>query len=363
MFDFLRRKKPAAENTFKVCVERFWSWFASESEQMLAAIDEKRCGDIAEAVSRNVDQLGGGFGWVFGPGEGGARHSFTLTGEGVVERQILAQYWESRAPKLPGWCFYSSRQASLEQPTWEIEMDGETFKPSAFWCSVFVDEQEEKFDITVWHPLFSKLPKDDQFRILFIVLDELFGEFGTQRWLGEIKMADDRLAESMPIAELRDFVNAETSKRDWKLIPPGERVSLFRFGEADEFPRGDVLTWTTTVPSLLHEFFDTKGKPADLLKGSGAEFLFVTIPKEMLPRGGEVDARFEIEEAFDKALKSAQSGTVVGGSLGPNGGYIDVLIFDGSKSVEIIKSVMSQLSMPKDASVFRFCKPRGPKLA
>jgi hypothetical protein len=308
MFEFLRRKKPATDNTFKVRVERFWDWFASESESMLAAIDDKRCGDLAEQVSRNVDALGGGFGWVFGPGDGGARHSFTLTGEGVVERQILAQYWESRAPKLAGWCFYSSRQPSVVQPSWEVKMEGEIFKPSAFWCSVFIDEQEEKFDITVWHPLFAKLPKEEQFRILFIVLDELFGEFGTQRWLGEIKMADDRLAESMPIAELRDFVTAETEKREWKLIPPGECVSLFRFEEPDDFPRGDVLTWTTRVPSLMHEFLDTKGKPTDLIEGSGADFVFVTIPKEMLPKGGEVDARFEIEDAFENALQSAQAG-------------------------------------------------------
>lgn len=242
-------------------------------------------------------------------------------------------------------------------------MDGETFKPSAFWCSVFVDEQSEKFDITVWHPLFAKLPKEEQFRILFIVLDELFGEFGTQRWLGEIKMADDRLAESMPVAELRDFVTAETAKREWKLIPPGERVSLFRFEEPDDFPRGDVTTWTTRVPSLIHELFDTEGKPADLIAGSGADFVFVTVPKEMLPKGGEADARYEIEESFENALLSAQSGTVIGGSLGPNGGYIDLLIFDGSRSLEIITSVMRQIGMPKEASVFRFCKPYGPKLA
>ena len=69
--------------------------------------------------------------------------------------------------------------------------------------------------------------------------------------------------------------------------------------------------------------------------------------------------RFPLKDA----LVSAQSGMVLGGSLGPNGGYVDVRIRDGSRSIEIIKSVMRQLGMPKAASVFRFCKPRGPKLA
>ncbi len=363
MFDLFRGKKQITENTFKARVERFWTWFASESERMLSTIDDKRCGDLTDSVSKQVDEFGPGFGWVFGPGENGARHSFTLTGEGVIERQILAQYWQTRAPKLPGWCFFNSRQAATGTPTWKINMGAETFEPAAFWCSVFINEQAEKFNITVWHPLFAKLPKDEHFRILFIVLDELFGEFGTQRWLGEIKITDARLAESMPVVELRDYVQAESARREWKLLPPGECVSLFRFEEASDFPRGDVLTWQTVVPSLVHELFDTDGKPSALLEGSGAEFVFVTVPIEMLPRGSEVEVRGNIEDALDSALKAAFSGMVAGGSLGPSGGYIDALIFDGRKSVEIIASVMHQLSMPKDAAVFQFAKPHGPKLA
>ena len=277
---------------------------------MLSTIDDKRCGDLQGGVSKHVDELGPGFGWVFGPGEDPARHSFTLTGEGVVERQILAQYWQSRAPQLPGWCFYSSRQPSHDAPTWKINMGGESFEPTAFWCSVFLNEQDEKFDITVWHPLFAKLPKDEHFRILFIVLDELFGEFGTQRWLGEIKISDERLSESMPVVELRDYVNAETARREWKLIPPGENCSLFRFDTAKDFPRGDVLTWTTVVPSLVHELFDSEGKPPDLLEGTCAQFLFLKLPLEMFPRGREVSVRGEIEDELHAALKAAASGMV-----------------------------------------------------
>ena len=244
-----------------------------------------------------------------------------------------------------------------------MKMGGETFEPAAFWCAVFINEQVEKFDIAVWHPLFARLPKDEHFRILFIVLDELFGEFGTQRWLGEIKITDARLAESMPVVELRDYVQAESARREWKLIPPGECASLFRFEEARDFPHGDVLTWHTTVPSLVHDLFDTNGNPSDLLDGSGAEFVFVTVPIEMLPSGREVEVRGKVEDALDSALKAASSGMVVGGSFGPSGGYIDVLIFDGRKSVKIIAAVIRQLSMPEGAAVFSFSKAHGPKLA
>lgn len=112
VFAFLRRPKPAAEDSFKSRVDQFWKWYASASARLLAAIDDKRCGDLAEEVSEHVDLLGPGFAWVFGPGAVGARHSFTLSGEGVVDRQILTRYWHKRAPKLEGWSFHSSRLAA-----------------------------------------------------------------------------------------------------------------------------------------------------------------------------------------------------------------------------------------------------------
>jgi hypothetical protein len=79
MFDLFRRARPVIEDTFKARVDRFWKWFVSNSEAMLSTIDDKRCGDLQDDVSRQVDGLGPEFGWVFGPGENGARHSFTAS--------------------------------------------------------------------------------------------------------------------------------------------------------------------------------------------------------------------------------------------------------------------------------------------
>ena len=58
MFDLFRGKKQITENTFKARVERFWTWFASESERMLSTIDDKRCGDLTDSVSKQVDEFG-----------------------------------------------------------------------------------------------------------------------------------------------------------------------------------------------------------------------------------------------------------------------------------------------------------------
>ncbi len=57
-----------------------------------------------------VNELSPGFAWVFGPGADGIGHSFTLSGEGVIHRQLLALQWLSRAPVINGWTFYAARQ-------------------------------------------------------------------------------------------------------------------------------------------------------------------------------------------------------------------------------------------------------------
>ena len=82
--------------------------YASVADRFYREIEARRCSGLADEVSENVDKHLTYFAWVFGPGAAGKGHSFTLTAEANRHRQFLTQYWQGRAPKLPGWTFYHS---------------------------------------------------------------------------------------------------------------------------------------------------------------------------------------------------------------------------------------------------------------
>lgn len=346
------------EPTFKARVQQFWNWYASVAPRFHQTIDAGKCPMLADEVSNKVDELIPGFAWVFGPGANGRDHSFTLSGEGNLHRQLLAIYWLAHAPSVPGWTFYAARQPGSIKGQ-RMEIGGRKFDPIEFWITPFVNRDEEKLDITVWHPLFDKMPERDRWTVLFLFLDEVLGEYGTQQWIGEIKHDPMRLADSMPLEELNGFLKRVQVEHGWKKLIPGESATGYRCNEQhNRFLRGDIVTGTTVHPLLINEYLKAEGELEDPLKGTGADYVFVAFDAKILPVGNEVNARAEIEDALDQALRSAASGRLLGGALGRQKAYIDLLLFDGATSIEILKGVMQDKSLPKGASINYFAKEK-----
>jgi hypothetical protein len=355
---FKRKSVAAAEVSFKRRVQQFWAWFAGAAPRFYQAIADGRASDLATEVSAKVDEVILGFAWVFGPGENGQGHSFTLSGEGDLHRQLLAIYWQSQAPSLPGWKFYGARQPGSLRGK-QIAISSGKFDPLEFWISPAVNLEAKKFDITAWHPRFDKMTERERGMMVQLFLDEALGEYGTQQWIGEIKLAPKRPANSMPLEELSDFSRRVQSEHGWKKLPPGESSTVYRCKEPrSRFLRGDIVTGTTIHPRLINEYLKAEGELEDPLKGTGADYVFVTFNAQILPAGNESHARGEMEEALDQALRMSASGRLLGGAWGSQNAYIDLLLFDGPASVEIVIGVLRKLRLPAGSSLDYFAREK-----
>jgi len=359
MLSFFKRKSEVAvEPTFKTRVQQFWTWYAEVAPRFYQTIDDGKCPSLAAEVSAKVDEIIPGFAWVFGPGENGQGHSFTLSGEGNLHRQLLTQFWLAQAPSLPGWTFYAARQPCSVRGQ-RLEVGGRKFDPIEFWITPFVNSEEEKLDITVWHPLFDKMQEKERWSVLFLFLDEALGEYGTQQWIGEIKLEPKRLADSIPLEELNEFSQGVQKERGWKKSPPGQSGIVYEIKEQHtRFLRGDIITGGTTHPQLLNDYLKAADELEDPLKGTGADYVFVAFDARILPVGNQAHARGEIEDALDEALKASHSGRLLGGALGRENGYIDLLLLDGAASREIVMGVLRDRNLPAGSSVNYFAKEK-----
>ena len=359
MLSLFRRKSAApAESTFKTRVLQFWDWYTEVSPRFFQTIEAGQCPSLAEEVSVKVDELLPGFAWVFGPGANGQGHSFTLSGEGVLHRQLLSLYWLSRVPALPGWTFYAARQpGSITGKC--IEIGGREFDPLEFWLTPAVARDVEKVDITVWHPMFDRMQEQDRGTVLFLFLDEVLGEYGTEQWIGEIKLNPQRLADSIPLAELPEFLRRVEAEHGWKKLPPGESAVLYRCENPhDRFLRGDIVVGSTMHMQLINEFLKAEGELEDPLRGTGADYVFVTFDRQTLPTDAAVPARGEIEDALDQSLRASATGRLIGGAMGTQNAYIDLLLFDGPASLEIVQQVLRDKSLPAGSAIHYFAKEK-----
>jgi hypothetical protein len=168
-----------------------------------------------------------------------------------------------------------------------------------------------------------------------------------------------RLAESIPLEELRDFTQRVQSETGWKKLPPGEGGVVYRINEQhNRFARGDVIGGTTMHSRLINDYLAAEGEMEDSLAGTGADFVFVTFATKILPQGGEVDGRAKIEDALDNGLKESKSGRLLGGALGTSNAYIDLLLLDGAASIEIVRRVLREQGLPAGSSINYFAKEK-----
>ncbi len=355
---FKKRSAPLAETTLKTRADQFWAWFARSAHRFYETIEAGNCPSLAGEVSDKVGELFPGLAWVFGPGEGSG-HSFTLSGEGVLHRQLFAIYCVSCAPNLEGWTFYASRQPGSIEGI-RMEIGGQKLDPMEFWLTPVVDTESQKIDITVWHPLFDRLSEKERASPLFLFLDEVLGEFGTGQWIGEIKLNNKRLADAIPLKELYEFVKKVETEKGWEKLPPGEAAIVYsRKERANRFLRDDIITGSTMHPNLLTEYYRAEGQLEDPLAGTGADYVFVTIDCAFFRKVEElVNERTAIEESLNQALKKARSGRLLGGAFGSQFAYIDLLLFDGNNSLGIVQSVLREHNLPSGTAINFFAREK-----
>jgi hypothetical protein len=67
-----------------------------------------------------------------------------------------------------------------------------------------------------------------------------------------------------------------------------------------------------------------------------------------LPKGKEVDTRYALAETIGAALQRENSGRDLGGAIGTRRTYLDFVIYDGSRSLEIIREAARSAGIPAD---------------
>jgi hypothetical protein len=233
-----------------------------------------------------------------------------------------------------------------------LEEANEDFKPIEFWLTPRLDPEEEKIDIAVWHPSIQRLPERTRFSALFLILDELLGEYGTQNWIGEIRFSEDHLDRSIPIAELQDVIRDAEQNQGWKKYPPTETYMSYTVNAQDAaWLRGDTVAGTTRCFRLLREYLEAKGPCEHPCPGIGLDYVFVSIPTSHFPKGEEVSARGTIEDEIIDGLEAEASGISLGGATGRKNCYMDFAIYDGERSLDLIRGILRKHGLPRETAI------------
>jgi hypothetical protein len=347
------------QQTFKARVQQFWKWFEAEAPRISRMIDDGHAASLASEMSAHFDAMLAGPAWEFGESTGSEMHELTLTGEGNRHMQFLTAYWKSMAPAIAGWTFHAARQPSKNPGARPLQLGDKEIKLPEFLFAPTINDESQQVDLRLWHPDLSDLPEREQWLAIFIALDELLGEFGVQQWIGAIDLSDKPAKDARSISELPSYIKQVAGKTGWEKQSPLESFTTYEFPQPhNAFPRGDIMIGTTCHPVLLSEYLHAEGEMPDPLENTGADYVWVQLARSVLPEGRETEMRQEIEEQLEQALEQQSAGRLLGGALGAENAYIDLLIFDGANSVGIIQNVLLQRGLHEGASLEYFASSK-----
>ena len=331
--------------TFRERVHEFWNWFPHQADQLTAAVNSDNPKKSLESFFEDVRTKIGGLAWAFGPGSTEDTLSFTVTGEGEKSRQLLAQFWLENAVPVAGWDFYCSRQATPAEHLdgIKIEVGDACIDTTTMLINTEVDDENQVINLQAWHPAFEELDENGRYNIAFLLLDESLGEYGTQSKLGKIELkpsSEDRpLAK--PLASLPGYLETLWADKGWEENSPLETYTGYQAEPTDNFVRSDTIAGYTNVPEVVVAYLDNDGKlDEDPVNGTGASFYFVKLDRGELPEDHDPLAfRTEIETEVARRIAGG-GGYVIGGATGTNYSYVDVVIFDGERSLAAIREAI-----------------------
>lgn len=361
---FLGRKKaePTKGQTLKQRTEGFWKWFSERADRYYQAIEDQTFDDCSKEFIAKIDEFFPGIAWVFGPGPDKVGHSLTITPEGDPYQAIAIAYIIGRAPHLPGWTFYSSRQPSSTFASGHMEIVGEKVSAKEIWVTPQINEEAEEIDLVCWTPVFKDLPEGSRGQITFLWLDEALGELMVTQRLGAIDIHGDSLKDAIPLTELPEFVSQVEREHQWKPCILGEAYSSYRVRERADyeptFLRSDIFTGTSLLHQLSSDHLAEDGKPENKLSAWGVDFLFIAIPAPLFSKGKQIDERGELEDAITEVFTHNASGRVLGGASGNKNLYIDLAIFDGESALTMVTDLLRGHALGKDGKVYFFDKER-----
>lgn len=229
--------------------EAFWRRWGELRGEVRRAIESGDFGDLPNRISGAVEHIADGLTWELGPGDQ-AQHAFCISSNGDPDKRAAIESCLRRGPGVDAeWEYHPARQ-----PVPVEAVDGFSLRfgeSDLTFGDVRVawspDEDRERLDVTVHHPVFAAMPDEARQQAGFVILDNVLGEDGVERWIGGIDWVNEPLEDGKGLRDLRAAVDELASSAT------GDRWAILRGELTDGAPI--FVTLNTALKRVDHPLF------------------------------------------------------------------------------------------------------------
>lgn len=334
------------EAPFLERVDAFWAWFEANERRIHRNMFEAAIVDLGASVDARVDRVSKAIGWSFGAGDRPGEHALVLTPNGSRDLRLLTEIWVSRAPELDGWTVRAARPpADLSRSQYGI---GDTpLDPSA--ARLTVEAVDGAFQVALWHPLFDDAPAAARDDLAQLLVEEALGEDGTLAWLGSASALESAppADDAWTLARLQDEAGDLARASGMPTGPVlGEPVAVELPAPGPlRFPRAALRDVVSRVPWFVREHHARRGRPRDPLRGTGAQYATVRVPRSAIGTGLGVTGLVAV---LDERLPTAR---VLGHAVDDDAYWVDLLVLDRVRTIGDLARTLRATEFAVEASL------------
>jgi hypothetical protein len=291
--------------------------------------------------------------WCFGKALDKAGQQLALSPEGNGHYLMLSTYFVSKAPLLPRWEFWPSKQGEASDGM-ALEIGEVSLQFSEVMVALQPNEERQMPNLLLYHANFAELPEEVRMRFTFIALDEVLGELGTDAWLAGIEAQTEPLPESFPLPMLAERISEFYELIEWEQPGAGPGWTVLQFQNPDPsnpFPQADSFALVTCCEALARDYFGNEENFADPMLEFGAAYVYLRVPRMWFAQeGDEMEQRETVTDALEAAL-AEDLGCYVGRGFSEEWLYISFLITDGQRSIDCLLQAAAGLHLPRESEL------------
>jgi hypothetical protein len=271
----VRRRRPMPPLPPPDPIDAFWLWWSTARAPLAAAIESRAVDEWVPRISEQVRAVHPKLAWELGPGVKSAHH-LCVSADGDAGLRVTTERWLSRAPAPDAlWEYYPAKQprprgdAKLTLRLGEVDL---AYADVRF--ALHVHPIRRVVHVVVFHPKLHELDEARRGLATMLFLDDVLGEDGTERWLGDVRhtldsseASDDRdalFAATETLASRardQDFTLLEGRAKDG-----GRKLAVVNLGikRLDHLLMESHLEVTITYPAAPNGFYESEAVGEEL---------------------------------------------------------------------------------------------------
>ena len=351
-------------NAFKEKTTLFWNKFSEQEQKIREQIDQFNTIDTKEFIENISKIISIAFNdQPFELGHNAETNKYELifspNGNEIILMQLIYLVEAMPDHLKKDWTIYSSSPSAQETDGLELYINDQSVKVTAddFTISTQLDANAKIINLDINIPIINELPENDQYNIIFLMLDRCISEIYAMKYVGKVNIVENKKkswmqkvmqkkdsdVETMPLTKLKAFIDYLITDNGWeKPNYPFESWSAYRQNPAeDEMSlRKDIYVGTTSCMSLISDVLSGEKDiyPVKQLAEDGISLMYVYLSVD----GVEdiMAMRNEIEEKIKTIVVDSKVATLIGTATGTYHTYLDYIVFDTETFKEEISSIL-----------------------